>query len=253
MMLSKSILVLGGTLLIAQPSQAAGPPPVDRSEPAEQVVSSVVAASPPTRFKRKRRTLKRRRSRRYRLVRLQSGPGFQVRSPHRAYGTPLAVARLQEVLIAGRLHFLGFTPIVVQDLSRRGGGKLHPHLSHQDGRDVDIRLPHRKGARKWGKATPRNLDVPRTWFLIHSLIETSDLEFIFLDRKLKRLVYRHALKQGASVRRLREIFRWVIRHEPGHEAHMHVRFRRGRLGDGRLSKIWRLVLERTKTPVLAAK
>jgi hypothetical protein len=252
MMLSKSILVLGGTLFAAQPTLAAGPPPMDRSEPGPHVVGSAAGVSSPVQNKRRRSKPKRRRGRRYfRLVQLQSGPGFQVRSPHRAYGTPLALARLQEVLIAGRLHFLGFAPFVVQDLSRRGGGKLHPHLSHRDGRDVDIRLPHRKGARKWGKATRRNLDLPRAWFLINSLIQTGDLEFIFLDRKLERLLYRHALKQGASVRRLRETFRWIIRHEPGHEAHVHVRFRKGRLGDGRQSKIWKLVLQRSSAPILA--
>jgi Penicillin-insensitive murein endopeptidase len=250
--MTKTIFVLWGTLLIAQPTQAAGPPPLDSSESAAQVVGDAAAVSPTTRTKRRRSKPKRRRGRRrYNLVQLRSGPGYQVRTPRRAYGTPLAVARLQEVLIAGRLHFLGFGPLVVQDLSRRGGGKLHPHLSHQDGRDVDIRLPHRKGARKWGKATRRNLDVPRAWFLINGLIQTGDLEFIFLDRKLERLLYRHALSQGASVRRLREIFRWVIRHEPGHEAHVHVRFRKGRLNDGRHSKIWKLVLQRSASPVLA--
>jgi murein endopeptidase len=177
-------------------------------------------------------------------VQLRSGPGYKIRRSQHAWGTPLAVARLEELFFAYRLTFLKAPPIEVQDLSRRGGGTLRPHLSHKDGRDVDIRLPHRVGMRQWGKATRRNLDIERTWFLINTLIQGRDIEFIFLDRRLQRLIYRHAKKQGLMDTELREMFRWIVRHAPGHDGHLHVRFRKGKLGDGRQSKTLALALRR---------
>jgi murein endopeptidase len=177
-------------------------------------------------------------------VQLPSGPGYRIRRPRHAWGTPLAVARLQELFFAYRLSFLKAPVIEVQDMSRRGGGTLRPHLSHKDGRDVDIRLPHRVGVRQWGKATRRTLDVERTWFLVNWLIQSRDVEFIFLDHKLERLVHRHARKQGASRAELREMFRWIVRHSSGHDDHIHVRFRKGKLGDGRRSKMMKLALRR---------
>ena len=38
--------------------------------------------------------------------------------------------------------------IKIADISKKGGGRLRPHSSHQAGRDVDIRLPRRKGSSK---------------------------------------------------------------------------------------------------------
>jgi murein endopeptidase len=181
-----------------------------------------------------------------------------VRNPRLAWGTPLTVARLQEVLTDDCLRFLNAKPMVVQDISRRRGGTLKPHLSHHEGRDVDIHLPHRSGARQWGKATPRNLDFRRTWFLISSLYRTGDLEYIFLDKKLERALLRYVLRTNkhasvSEIREIRELFLWVIRHEPGHEYHVHVRFRPGRIDDGCISKTMMLVRKRLETPVYAAR
>jgi penicillin-insensitive murein endopeptidase len=179
-----------------------------------------------------------------------------VRTPGRAWGTPLTVTRLRQVLTDDAVHFMGSRPIVVQDISRRGGGELQPHISHQEGRDVDVRLPHRRGARQWGKATPRNIDAERTWFLISALYRTGDLEYIFLDDKLEKVVRRHVLRTYreapvSQLREIREVFLVIVRHEPGHEYHFHVRFRRGRIGDGHTSKTIALIRKRLADTAVA--
>lgn len=241
------LIIVGGSLLLSSRALAVGPPPVDEhASLGPRVSSTSVAPVEPSASPRRPRakTIQPRRRARYRLVQLRSGPGYDVRTPQRAWGTPLTVSRLEEVLLACRLSFLDTPAIVVQDLSRRRGGRLEPHLSHRDGRDVDVQLPRKGNPRRWGRATRKTLDVERTWFLLHALIQTGDVEYIFLDNKLERLVYRHALQQGEPPAKLREIFRWVVRDEPGHDAHFHVRFRKGRPGDGRQSRTMELALSR---------
>jgi hypothetical protein len=76
-------------------------------------------------------------------------------------------------------------------------------------------------------------DVERTWFLIHALVSTGDVEYVFLNRRLVRPLYRY-VKDRMSKAELAETFQWprrgwtpgIVRHEPGHLRHFHVRFQR---------------------------
>ncbi len=168
--------------------------------------------------------------------RLEEGPGYQLFSPQHSYGAPLTLRRLREVLQRYHARYPEARPVIVMDISRRGGGRLEPHASHRSGRDVDIRLVLKGSGSSFREATPRTLDLERTWFLLWTLIETGDVEFIFLNRLLQKPLYKHALSLGLDRARLDEIFQLrhgrgrkvgIIRHEPGHLGHFHVRFRRG--------------------------
>jgi hypothetical protein len=172
-----------------------------------------------------------------RLVRLQDGEGWRVLTPWRAWGTPLLVQRLAGALTDVHHRFPRAPVIWVHDISKRRGGSLRLHRSHRDGRDADIRLPQRVRA-GYVDATPRTLDVERTWHLIVSLIATCDVEFIVLDHRLQGTIYRHARRRGVSRQALALILQFprrisfrhpknsVVRHYPRHRNHMHVRFRR---------------------------
>ena len=125
-------------------------------------------------------------------------------------------------------------PIVIGDLSAKKGGFLPPHKSHQNGRDADVGYYH-KGTKKlkdFKSATRDNIDLRLTWALLDQMLKQDAVEYIFVDRKIQKWLYDWALKQGVKKKRLRSIFQYpkgkgrvVIRHEPGHLNHFHVRFR----------------------------
>jgi hypothetical protein len=182
------------------------------------------------RKKRKKRKLRKRRPRRRprNFVQLKGGPGLRVFNPKRAWGTKLTIARLREVMADYHRRFPGASPVWIHDISSRRGGKLHPHRSHRNGRDVDIRLLLKRPTRRYVKATSGTLDLERTWFLVKQLVDTCDVEFIFLDARLQRALRRYAVRKGVPALQVRSIFRGFLMHWSGHEDHMHVRFKRRR-------------------------
>jgi murein endopeptidase len=166
---------------------------------------------------------------------LTSGHGYHVRNPKRAWGTFLTVSSLIDVFAAYRRKFPQAPPIRVDDISVKGGGFLRPHKSHRRGRDVDIRYPLKKDTKRYVKATSKRLNLKLTWKLIDLFLKTNDVIYIFMDYGLQRALYKYALSQKYSKRKLQKIFQYprsrkmavgIIRHEPGHTTHFHVRFRR---------------------------
>ena len=182
----------------------------------------------------KRRLVKRsprRRYRRRRLIQLQDGPGFRVLAKRRAWGTHLTVAHIQRVMARYAAFAPGAAPVWIHDISKRWGGRMHPHVSHRAGRDVDVRLVHNRPTKRYRRATKRTLHAAHTWFLLRELIKTGDVEFIFLDRRLQRVVRKYARNHGVSSATLDAVFGpgGIVRHWKGHRDHMHVRFRPGAL------------------------
>lgn len=172
------------------------------------------------------------------MYQLTSGPGYRVRNSSRAWGTFLAVTRLMEVLTAHSRKFPRARPIRVYDLSRKGGGYLAPHKSHRTGRDVDLIYPLKKGKLGYRRATPRTLNLARTWDLVQRFLATEDVVYIFIDHRLQRVLHDYVVKhRKLSKKERKEVFQYprsrramtgIIRHEPGHATHMHVRFRKMR-------------------------
>jgi murein endopeptidase len=167
------------------------------------------------------------------------GPKWQLRPWRaRAYGTERVVAQLMIAFDAfGRRH-PDAHPIVVGELSSRSGGRIRPHSSHQSGRDVDLGYVVSEPAPpngRWPKVTPETFDAEINWSFVRALVETGEVERIFIDARLQRQLLEAArselpeedLGQWFSVAAptRRAASRATIAHWAGHDDHLHVRFR----------------------------
>jgi len=166
-----------------------------------------------------------------------ASPGISIRAGrNNIYGTPETVAALRYAVAVVQQKHPGAHDVVLGDLSRSGGGKFRPHVSHQNGRDVDLGFYY-KGIDKpkeFISATADNLDLERTWTLIEALMEENKVQYIFIDDSVQKLLY-HYVKYtlGAPQSYLDTVFTWprrargnraLISHAPGHRNHIHVRF-----------------------------
>ncbi len=123
-------------------------------------------------------------------------------------GTRWGTARLvREMLDLGRWWVRahpGAGPLGIGDLARAGGGSIDGHASHQNGLDVDIRLPRRDRSRQ--AADPATYDRALTQAVVDRVVR----------RGASLVLVGHSLdvRGHAGV-----VMRW-----PGHDDHLHVRF-----------------------------
>jgi murein endopeptidase len=157
-----------------------------------------------------------------RLVRgvpLPEGAGWLLPEDRaRAFGTAETVASITAALHRYRKRFPDAAPVQVGDLSARRGGRIYGHQSHQTGLDVDLRLVR--------DSSGEGFDAERTWFLVKTIVEGSggsEVRAIFLNRT-EQTWLREAAEADVGVAEAARVFE-LIRHEPGHTIHMHVRFR----------------------------
>jgi murein endopeptidase len=83
------------------------------------------------------------------------------RVPNRAvrlYGTDELVRMALDVIAAYRLAHPNASRVVVGDLSRRGGGEIDEHASHENGLDLDVYYPRTDG-RELPPASVGQVDV----------------------------------------------------------------------------------------------
>lgn len=169
-------------------------------------------------------------------VKMPPGPGYVIKTPAHAWGTQRTVALLRDAVRAYARDNHG-PKVRIGDLSLPGGGPFPPHLSHREGRDVDIgyilRGPN-ANARYFHDVTATNLDEPRTWALIEAMLATGEVAYIFMDYEIQKRLYAHAEGNGVSSDRLVALFQYpngrrasrgIIRHWRSHRGHFHVRFR----------------------------
>jgi len=191
-------------------------------------------------------------------VPLQADPGLNIVSAEGAFGTAETMEFVHaSVAAVGRL-FPGTPPISIGDISFEAGGRMKRHVTHQSGRDVDFGLYYKSGA-QYGfiSGTAANLDLPRNWALVRSLLAFTDIETILLDAGIQRLLYAYALKIGEDKDWLDQVFqvgkgsaKAVVVHVAGHRTHYHVRFyNRVAQELGRRVYPQLVKLERVKPPV----
>ena len=109
-------------------------------------------------------------------------------------------------------RFPGSPPIAIGHLSAKFGGYLSPHLSHQSGRDADVGYYHMPATpRAFVRATAQNLDLPRTWALIRAALDETDIDMIFVDSSIQRLLADYASSNGVDPAYLDEVFQSVAR------------------------------------------
>lgn len=155
---------------------------------------------------------------------------FTTVSPSAGWATSETLEYLSRAIRAVHHEFPGTPPLMLGDISAKGGGPLRPHVSHQSGRDVDIGYYYKTNATWYARGTSKNLDLARTWAFVRALIAETDIDLILIDHSIQRLLREHALAIGEDPDWLEGVFkgapglRPIIRHVRGHATHIHVRF-----------------------------
>jgi len=173
---------------------------------------------------------------------LPSGRSWYRRRPNRAWGTNETIAMLMDAFDAVQRKHPKAHDIAVGDISAKHGGRLAGHKSHQSGRDVDIGFyfegQPKTGPKAFLDAKRHRLDYDATWELLVQLIGTSPsrsrVEYMFIGYSVQKKLYDWAVKRGVSKKTLEWMFQYprgsramrgIIRHEPGHTNHIHIRFK----------------------------
>lgn len=171
-------------------------------------------------------------------VPMVDGPGRVMKMiGWKSFGTANTVAVLDKVL--RRWADTGHRqPVLVGNMSSRSGGKLSPHSTHQSGRDVDLGYMQILPAGEelnWRLMDSRNLDAKETWALMSMLVQTGQVEVIYVDREIQKLLHDYAVKHQLMPKSA--LSKWmeypsptgsgnpVMQHVKGHADHMHVRFK----------------------------
>ena len=153
--------------------------------------------------------------------------------PPSSYGTTFAVGALMEAIARFESKARDYEPpLVFGSMSYKHGGPIEGHLSHQTGRDLDIRLPLRAKYPQWYDVTPKRVDWEALWHLVSAFHETGQVMVIFFDYELQAHLRRAGKKLGASDTEITAMLQYpngprtggFLRHSHGHEAHIHVRF-----------------------------
>jgi penicillin-insensitive murein endopeptidase len=164
-------------------------------------------------------------------VQLPAGPYWRRNDPERAWGTAETVQFLSYAIERVNEGYPETPVLYIGDLSKPEGGFVKRHKSHQSGRDVDVGYYYTDYSEWYRRATAKNLDCPRTWLLVRTLLADSPVEYIFMDISVQKLLREEALKQGEDPVWLSRVFDGnpglndaIIRHKRGHATHLHVRF-----------------------------
>lgn len=157
-----------------------------------------------------------------RLVRgvpMPDDPAWELaRGRTRAFGTADTIENLTAALRAYAQRFPDAAPVELGDISARQGGKITSHQSHQSGRDADIMLVSALD----DDASERRFSPARNWFLVKTLIDQGAVQAIYLNVSEQRWLKAAAVADVGAEAAAGYFQR--IRHERGHDEHMHVRF-----------------------------
>ncbi|HMG55735.1 MAG TPA: penicillin-insensitive murein endopeptidase, partial [Kofleriaceae bacterium] len=160
----------------------------------------------------------------------------------RSFGTETTVELIERAIAETFEAFPDQHVLAIGDISAASGGSITQHHSHQSGRDIDVGLFYLEQPpgypASFVHADEDNLDCAATFKLLERFLATADedggVQMVFLDFDVQGILYAWALDQGISERRLDRIFQYphgrgapdgIVRHEPNHDNHMHVRFR----------------------------
>jgi len=169
---------------------------------------------------------------------LPEGSSWRLRpNRRRTFGTHKTISTLVDAFQAYGERYPDAPPVRVGEIAKRRGGRAKPHASHRTGRDVDlgyIGVAEDDGEVRWQRMGESTLDAEKSWFLIHELIKSGNVDTIFISSRLQKFLYRAAKAQGLPEEEVRRIFQHprhpdspsaIIKHWRGHVNHMHVRFR----------------------------
>jgi hypothetical protein len=165
------------------------------------------------------------------------GKYWQLRSYRpRSFATRNVVVHLATALERWGATYPNAAPVKLGEFSKRGGGRLKPHSSHRTGRDVDVGyVVHDPGdGMRFRRATKQSLDAEATWGLVHSLVVSGDIEYIFMNGYVQRMLLPFARRDlppeelprwfSVAARDHRTQSKAIVKAWRGHDDHMHVRF-----------------------------
>lgn len=163
--------------------------------------------------------------------RLPASDDWVITVPSHGYGTHETNQALALCIGQVRRDFADSPKVMLGSLSAERGGHLPPHKSHRTGRDVDVYFFRKPGARWVKAATEQDIDLPRTWALLRCFITRTDVDMVLIDKRVQAWLESYAVSIGEDRQWLNDVFHdkgkaktAVVRHVPGHVAHMHVRF-----------------------------
>ena len=140
-------------------------------------------------------------------VNLPAGEGWKAAPAAVTWGTAETMADIQTAVEKVREIYPDTQPVFIGDISDTNGGRLFRHESHQGGRDVDVGYYYKGGQERWFvPGTAANLDLPRNWALVRALVTCTDVETIFLDTRIQKLIYKYALGIGEDKDWLEHVF-----------------------------------------------
>ncbi len=166
---------------------------------------------------------------------------YYIRRKHRSWATNHTIYYLTNAIRNVHTQLPNLHVLSIGDLSAENGGPIRPHKSHQTGRDADIGLFFKRPSpgypKNFMRAKVGALNLQATWTLIRQLAATrgkpGGIQYMFLDYALQEELYEYAIDNGHTEASLSRIFQYprskrvrvgLIRHERGHDTHIHVRF-----------------------------
>ena len=170
---------------------------------------------------------------------MPEGAGYYLRNIRtHEWGTDTTIQSLMTAFQLYAEKYPEGPAINLGDISKRRGGKVSPHKSHQSGRDVDVGFVHTPVAVSQAKqhfirADAENFDAEKTWFFIKTLLQTGNVQQVFIDTSVQKLLWNVA-KEELSPEQRDIIFSWphrstsssaIFQYWPGHRNHFHVRFK----------------------------
>ncbi|WP_233576546.1 penicillin-insensitive murein endopeptidase [Citreicoccus inhibens] len=161
-------------------------------------------------------------------VQFPQGKDWIVVSPELAWATNETVDALSGVIRDVRSRFPNAPPIRVNAMSAKEGGYIRPHKSHQNGRDVDLGFYYPTVDPVRARERERYIDVGLNWELVRTLVTTTDVQMILVDKRVQKVLYDYALAHGEDKAWLNSLFNAgpssILKHARHHRDHFHVRF-----------------------------
>ena len=168
-------------------------------------------------------------------IQLPPGRHYEIKSSALAWGTPSTIRLIQSAV--SKYERRGRRPVVhIGDISRKGGGNFPPHKSHRTGQDVDVGYVLKRGDYSnshFASVTKDNFDAKHSWELLKAFLDTDQVRYVFMDYRIQGWLYDYAKGHGVSQSALDELFQYprskrraygIVRNDPGHDDHFHVRF-----------------------------
>jgi len=175
----------------------------------------------------------------YALAELPDVPSlYRISDRARAFGTDALLGLLVDATARVAAAWPEADPVLVGDLSLPQGGPFPPHKMHDTGRSADLGLFTGDGQQPppggFLPVAPEDLDLPRTWTLMESLLSTGRVRFLLLDQAhIDRLVAWLREDRWLDEDEIERIFPdpstpglWayegIVRHASDHKDHVHV-------------------------------